>query len=407
MAYYRHDRQDPGLLVNDTGTGNTIACDSPQAIELILDALRHFVLNAGVDGFRFDLATVLGRDGEAFDPQAPLLRAIAGDPVLCDRVLIAEPWDIGQGGYQLGNFAPPFLEWNDHFRDDVRRFWRGDRRMIGQLATRLAGSSDFFRKDGQQTTRSVNFIAAHDGLTLADLDQLRAQAQRGQWRAEPRRPQREPVVEQRRRGRERRCGDRRSAPARPPRHAGDAVCLARHASCSPPATNSAAPSTATTTPMRRTMRSPGSTGKRATCELEAHVQALAAFRADWRARVKADVRFLDGKQLPPGGLLDVEWLSESGHPLDEHEWQQPDRHRLTMLLAAPDGAGRIAIVVNGDRRAAVFSVPARAGFGWVPAAATERDVKRQLDHGALLIAGRSVVYLREQRSAGADRETAA
>ena len=98
-----------------------------------------------------------------------LLRAIVGDPVLCDRVLIAEPWDIGQGGYQLGNFAPPFLEWNDHFRDDIRRFWRGDRRMIGQLATRLAGSSDFFRKDGQQTTRSVNFIAAHDGLTLADL----------------------------------------------------------------------------------------------------------------------------------------------------------------------------------------------------------------------------------------------
>ena len=93
-------------------------------------------------------------------------------------------------------------------------------------------------------------------------------------------------------------------------------------------------------------------------ELEAHVQALAAFRADWRARVKADVRFLDGKQLPPGGLLDVEWLSESGHPLDEHEWQQPDRHRLTMLLAAPDGAGRIAIIVNGDRRAAVVQ---RAG----------------------------------------------
>ena len=107
------------------------------------------MLNAGVDGFRFDLATVLGRDAEAFDPQAPLLRAIAADPVLCDRVLIAEPWDIGQGGYQLGNFAPPFLEWNDHFRDDIRRFWRGDRRMIGQLATRLAGSSDIFRKDGR------------------------------------------------------------------------------------------------------------------------------------------------------------------------------------------------------------------------------------------------------------------
>ena len=142
-------------------------------------------------------------------------------------------------------------------------------------------------------------------------------------------------------------------------------------------------------------------------DLEADVQALAAFRADWRARVKADVRFLDGRHLPPGGLIDVEWLSESGHPLDEHEWQQPDRHRLIMLLAAPDGAGRIAIIVNGDRRAAIFSLPARTLFGWVAAAGTGRDIKRQLDHGALLITGRAVVYLREQRSAGTDRETAA
>ena len=178
-SFYRHDRQDPGLLVNDTGTGNTIACDSPQAIELILDALRHFVLNAGVDGFRFDLAHgARPQRGEAFDPQAPLLRAIVGDPVLCDRVLIAEPWDIGQGGYQLGNFPPPFLEWNDHFRDDVRRFWRGDRRMIGALATRLAGSSDVLPQGraGRRRARSIS-SPRMTGLTLADLTSLRAQAQ--------------------------------------------------------------------------------------------------------------------------------------------------------------------------------------------------------------------------------------
>ena len=99
------------------------------------------MLYAGVDGFRFDLATVLGRVGRTFSPKAALLQAIVSDPVLADRVLIAEPWDIGPGGYQLGNFPPPYLEWNDHFRDDVRRFWRGDGGMIGRLATRLAGSS--------------------------------------------------------------------------------------------------------------------------------------------------------------------------------------------------------------------------------------------------------------------------
>ena len=163
-GYYRH--AGDGGLVNDTGCGNTIACDSPPAAALILAALRHFVTACGVDGFRFDLAPILGRTAAGFDPAAALLRDIAGDPLLADRVLIAEPWDIGPGGYQLGNFPPAFLEWNDRYRDDVRRFWRGDRHAIGAIATRLAGSSDVF---GGPATRTVNFIAAHDGFSLADM----------------------------------------------------------------------------------------------------------------------------------------------------------------------------------------------------------------------------------------------
>jgi glycogen operon protein len=162
-AYYRHD--DTGGLINDTGTGNTLACDHPAAGQLVLDSLRAFVRYAGVDGFRFDLAPILGRSSAGFEPQAPLLTAIADDPEIGSRVLIAEPWDIGPGGYQLGNFPAPFLEWNDQFREDIRRFVRGDAG-VGVLATRLAGSSDIF---GAGTSRSVNFIAAHDGMTLADL----------------------------------------------------------------------------------------------------------------------------------------------------------------------------------------------------------------------------------------------
>ena len=175
----------------------------PVVQELVLDSLRHFVLHAGVDGFRFDLAPILGRDERGFDRAgAAACRHRVGSGSR-DRVMIAEPWDIGPDGYQLGNFPPNFLEWNDRYRDDVRRFWRGDRGMIGTLATRLAGSSDVFGRNGAKQTRSVNFIAAHDGMTLADIVRLRAQAQRGQWRTEPRRPQRESVLEQRRRGRDR------------------------------------------------------------------------------------------------------------------------------------------------------------------------------------------------------------
>lgn len=159
--YYAH--APDGRLVNDTGTGNTLDCSRPEVRALILDSLRHFA-RCGVDGFRFDLATILAR-GPGFDPHAPIFAEIAADPLLASRVMIAEPWDIGPGGYQLGRFPDHWLEWNDRYRDDVRRFWRGDG-STGELATRIAGSADLF---GPDDTRTVNFLAAHDGFTLADL----------------------------------------------------------------------------------------------------------------------------------------------------------------------------------------------------------------------------------------------
>lgn len=169
LAYYRAPEGHPGLLINDTGCGNTLACDHPTVRQLVLDTLRHFVTHAGIDGFRFDLAPILGREGNGFRPDAPLLNEMLGDPVLADRVLIAEPWDIGPGGYQLGNFPERFLEWNDWARDTIRQFWRGDGRKLGDLATALAGSSNVFQRNGATRTRTVNFIAAHDGFTLRDL----------------------------------------------------------------------------------------------------------------------------------------------------------------------------------------------------------------------------------------------
>ena len=169
LAAYAHAREQPGRLINDTGCGNTLNCQSPEMRALIRASLRHFVEFAGVDGFRFDLAPVLGRTETGFDPGAPLLSDLITDDLIADRVLIAEPWDCGPGGYQLGRFPKPFLEWNDAYRDDVRRFWRGDHGQSGSLASRICGSSDIFGSDGARETRSVNFIAAHDGFTLADL----------------------------------------------------------------------------------------------------------------------------------------------------------------------------------------------------------------------------------------------
>ncbi|MBO9670113.1 MAG: glycogen debranching protein GlgX [Sphingobium sp.] len=159
-------REPDGRLINDTGTGNTLDFSQQPVRALILESLRHFARQAGVDGYRFDLAPVLAR-GPGFSPAAPIFAEIADDPWLADRILIAEPWDIGPGGYQLGNFPDNWLEWNDIYRDDVRRFWRGDGG-IGSLVTRLCGSSDVFGQGTIRPTRSVNFLAAHDGFTLAD-----------------------------------------------------------------------------------------------------------------------------------------------------------------------------------------------------------------------------------------------
>ncbi|MCD2315977.1 glycogen debranching enzyme [Sphingomonas sp. IC-11] len=162
-------RSETGVLINDAGTGNTLDFGNPWVRAMTLRTLRHFVSQAGVDGFRFDLAPIVARS-PGFDPQAPIFSELRADPLLADRIMIAEPWDVGPGGYQLGAFPSDWLEWNDRFRDDVRRFWRGDG-AAGAIATRLAGSTDVF---GEERTRSVNFVAAHDGFTLADAVSYRS-----------------------------------------------------------------------------------------------------------------------------------------------------------------------------------------------------------------------------------------
>jgi glycogen operon protein len=168
-AYYRHVEADGRqVLVNDSGTGNTLRCDHPATQRLVLDSLRYWVEEMGVSGFRFDLAPILGRE-PGFNPNAPLLQRIKADPVLSKSILVAEPWDPGPGGYQLGQFGKEFREWNDTYRDDIRSFWRGDNNRIGALAGKVAGSAEIFNFAGRKPSHGVNLIAVHDGFTLMDL----------------------------------------------------------------------------------------------------------------------------------------------------------------------------------------------------------------------------------------------
>ena len=169
LSYYRVDPENPGHYINDTGCGNTLNADHPRVQDMVIDSLVYWQKDMGVDGFRFDLAPVLGRSMLGFDPTHHLLQRINDDPRLSTTRLIAEPWDPGPGGYQLGQFPSHWMEWNDRYRDNVRRFWRGDDDQLSGLAKRLHGSSDIFEASGRPPQASVNFVTSHDGFTLRDL----------------------------------------------------------------------------------------------------------------------------------------------------------------------------------------------------------------------------------------------
>ncbi len=168
-SYYRLLPDQKRYYINDTGTGNTVNLSHPRVIQMVTDSLRYWVEEMHVDGFRFDLGTILAREPYGFDQQSGFLRAVGQDPVLSQVKMIAEPWDCGPGGYQVGGFAPGWAEWNDRYRDTVRAYWKGEEGKLPEVATRLTGSADFFNHRGRQTWASVNFITAHDGFCLNDL----------------------------------------------------------------------------------------------------------------------------------------------------------------------------------------------------------------------------------------------
>jgi isoamylase len=168
-SYYRLVPEERRYYIDDTGCGNTLNLNHPRVLQMVMDSLRYWVREMHVDGFRFDLCTALAREAHGFDQGSGFLDAVRQDPTLAAVKLIAEPWDVGPGGYQLGAFPPGWAEWNDRFRDDVRAFWRGDAEKLALLGHRLSGSAEFFDTRGRRPWATVNYIAAHDGFTLADV----------------------------------------------------------------------------------------------------------------------------------------------------------------------------------------------------------------------------------------------
>ncbi|GAA1690459.1 glycogen debranching protein GlgX [Fodinicola feengrottensis] len=168
-AYYRLTDDNPMYYMDYTGTGNSLNVRHPHTLQLIMDSLRYWVTEMHVDGFRFDLASALARELHDVDKLSAFFDLVQQDPTVSQVKLIAEPWDVGQGGYQVGNFPPLWTEWNGKYRDTVRDFWRGEPATLGELASRLTGSSDLYQDDGRWPLASINFVTAHDGFTLADL----------------------------------------------------------------------------------------------------------------------------------------------------------------------------------------------------------------------------------------------
>ncbi|MBU8545051.1 MULTISPECIES: glycogen debranching protein GlgX [Roseomonadaceae] len=386
-AFHRLIPGDARRYVNDAGTGNTLALDRPWPLRLVMDAFRHWAEQAGLDGFRLDLATTLARRDTGFDGDAPLIQAMRQDPVLRELLIIAEPWDIGPEGYQLGRFPPGWGEWNDRFRDDVRRFWRGDAGRVGALAARLAGSADIF--PGRALSDSVNYVTAHDGFSLADLvshsekhnlangeDNRDGTTDNISWNNGAEGSSDDPAI------RARRQGDIRALLA--------TLLLARG------------------TPM---LAMGDEAGRSQSGNNNAYAQDNAIGWFDWASAdqglVDFTARLIAARKAHPalhdaapltgtasGGLPDVAWLRPDGAAMAEADWHDAENRALLALLHK-DGDRCLLALNAGPARPLALPAP-RPGHRWTlladSADPTRKDLPTELP-------ARAVLLLAEERAA--------
>ncbi|QGM46995.1 glycogen debranching protein GlgX [Methylocystis heyeri] len=391
-GYYRLRPDSPRLYVNDSGCGNILGFDRAPVVRYALDALRAWAELGGVDGFRFDLATTLARRPEGFDGQAPLLTAIAQDPVLRELKLVAEPWDIGPGGYQLGNFPAPFAEWNDRFRDCARRFWRGDAVGVGELATRVSGSRDFF-ENRRRPSRSVNYIVAHDGFTLRDL--VSYSAKRNHANGEENRDGGDENFSWNH-GIEGETDDPAvvAARARDERNLLATLLFARGAPMIAMGAEMGKSQSGNNNAYAQDNETAWLDWARADRDLIAFVSQLIALRKSSPA-IGRD-RFLTGLSCDETLLPDVEWRRPNGRPMQEEDWRDPQGETLVAsLYDAPSQSRRLIVWRRGAEETTVALPAPREGYEWRIASATAEPVLRE---GVVIVPARSVTALKEEAS---------
>lgn len=375
-SYYRLDPSNRRYYLDVTGCGNTLDLTHPRVLQMVTDSLRYWADEMQVDGFRFDLASALGREAGGFDPGAGFFDAVAQDPVLRSRKLIAEPWDVGPNGYQLGNYRAPWAEWNDRFRDTVRAFWRGDDGVLPELAARLSGSADLFDHHGRGGHAPINFVASHDGFTVADVVRYRTKhnAANGEDNRDGHShnlsdnygvegPSDDPALEDLR--------------ARQQRNLLATVLLAQG------------------TPMLLAGDEFGRTqqgNNNAYCQdneiswldwrlAETEAQGLVAF-VRWvlalrrRHPVLTRKGFLHGRAVSPRGLPDILWLNSDGGEMTVEQWHDPRLKRLMLVLSSdagaelgPDGrprtGGVLLLALNADVEPVALTLPViRGGRVW-------------------------------------------
>ncbi len=381
-SYYKLVKDQPRYYYDVSGCGNTLDLTHPRVLQFVMDSLRYWVEVMHVDGFRFDLATALAREEDGFDAGSGFLDAVRQDPVLAKAKLIAEPWDVGPGGYRVGGFGPSWAEWNDRFRDTVRAFWRGDERLTPEFATRFLGSTDIFERRGRRPWASLNFVTAHDGFTLHDLvsysrkhnhangeDNRDGHGHNLSWNCGHEGPTQSPAIQAlRQRQKRNMLATLLLAQGTPMLLAGDELGNSQ------------------------------SGNNNAYCqdneiawlpwpELDADDRALIRFTARvMQLRREHPIfrrlRFLHGRERSPGGVRDVTWLNDDGAPMQESDWLDPHRRTLAVMLcgaAAPPAVAVSEAEGVGETFLVLFNAASEEYLIRLPAVPGVMSWRRMLD----------------------------
>lgn len=364
-SYYRLDANDPSAYVNDTGCGNTLDLAHPRVLQMVMDSLRHWVQHGHVDGFRFDLASALARVDGDFTPHAGFLAAVAQDPILAGVKMIAEPWDLGHGGYQLGNFPARWTEWNDRYRNTLRAFWRGDNGVVSELAHRIAGSDDVFGSRGRSPQAGINFITAHDGFTLDDMvsyntkhnednceDNRDGCGENYSWNGGVEGPTDEPEVQAiRQRQKRNLIGSLFLSQGVPMMLGGDELGRSQGGN------NNAYCQDNPISWLDWSERSEEDE------DFFAFIKEVILFRNCCPAFRRE--QFFDGHKIGKGPVKDITWWSPQGHEMTDHDWHDPGVRCLGFHIGScgavsDDDQSRLMVMMNAGHAPVAFHMPPKA-----------------------------------------------